>query len=232
MIILRTENASCNPGSGNVGPVSIACAEHEITLIWGEEGSGKNALLRMLGLLEVPVTGEIFFHEAPTRGFSGEERAGVRNRHFGYLFAEPFLLPSLSVVENIAMPLLRISVVSPEEARNRTQGVLDFIGLPDATECRIGRLTMFEQHKVALARALINRPSVLVVENVDTALGGDDLPRFIELLRRANAEFAATPVVTALDEASVPDADCVVRMVNGAVAEVSNPTVNQGDPAA
>jgi lipoprotein-releasing system ATP-binding protein len=231
-IILRAENAGCNPASGDVGPVSIACRENALTLLWGGDGCGKNVLLRMLGLLEVPAAGEIFFHETPTRDLSAEARAGLRNLHFGYLFAEPFLLPSLSVVENIAMPLLKISVVSSDEARKRTQSVLDFIGLPDAMEARIDELSMFEQHKVALARALVNRPRVLIVENVDAALGGDDLRRFVELLRRANLEFNATPVVTALDEASVPAADCVIRMANGAVAEVSSDAVNKGDAPA
>jgi len=130
------------------------------------------------------------------------------------------------------MPLLKISVVSSDEARIRTQAVLDFIGLPDAMERQIDGLSMFEQHKVALARALVNRPAVLIVENIDSALGGEDLARFVELLQRANRELGTTPVVTALSEVSVPGADCVIRMANGAIVEVSNATVNKGDAAA
>ena len=229
--ILRAENATGDPASGGVGPVSVACGEQALTLIQGGEGCGKNALLRLLGLLDVPASGEIFFHGAPTRHLSGVARAALRNLHFGYLFAAPFLLPSLSVVENIAMPLLKNSVVSADEARERTQAVLDFIGLPDAMECRIDGLSMFEQQKVALARALVNRPAVLLVENIDAALDPDDLPRFSGLLRRAIVEFGATPVVTALSDASVPEADCVIRMENGAVAAVEAPAWNKGEPA-
>jgi ABC-type lipoprotein export system ATPase subunit len=231
-IILQAENARCDSVSGNFGPVTIACPEGALTLLWGGEGCGKNVLLRLLGLLEAPASGEIFFHGNPTRHLSGESRAGVRNRHFGYLFAEPFLLPSLSVVENIAMPLLKISVVSSDEARNRTQAVLDFVGLPDAMEHRIDELSMFEQHKVALARALVNRPVVLIAENIDAALDGDDLQRFLALLHRAKTELGATPVVTALNEAAVPEADCIARMVDGAIEEVSHLTVKKGDAPA
>ena len=121
--------------------------------------------------------------------------------------------------------------ISADEARERTQAVLDFIGLPDAMECRIDGLSMFEQQKVALARALVNRPAVLLVENIDAALDPDDLPRFSGLLRRAIVEFGATPVVTALSDASVPEADCVIRMENGAVAAVEAPAWNKGEPA-
>lgn len=231
-IILRAENVSCEPASGDVGPVSVACEGNALTLLWGGEGCGKNILLRMLGLLEVPASGEIYFNDTPTRELSGEARTGLRNLHFGYLFAEPFLLPSFSVVENIAMPLLKISVVSSDEARTRTQAVLDFIGLPNAMERQINELTMFDQHKVALARALVNRPAVLIVENIDSALDGDDLPRFVELLQRANRELGTTPVITALNLTSVPEADCVIRMANGAIAEVSNAPVKKGDASA
>jgi len=227
-IILRAENAA----SGGAGPLSVACEDRALTLIYGDEGCGKNILLRMLGLLEVPACGEIFFRDASTRELSGEARAGLRNLHFGYLFAEPFLLPSLSVVENIAMPLLKISVVSSDEARSRTQEVLDFIGLPNAMEYTVDELSMFEQHKVALARALVNRPAVLIVENIDTALDGDDLLRFVEYLQRARTEFGTTPVVTALSEVSVPTADCVIRIANGVIPEDSNAVVKKGDAAA
>jgi len=99
-------------------------------------------------------------------------------------------------------------------------------------ECRIDQLSIFEQHKVALARSLVNRPAVLIVENIDAAFGGDELSRFAGLLRGANTEFGVTPIVTAMDGASMPDADCVVRMVNGSVAEVSNASANKGGAGA
>ena len=228
-MIVRAEKAGGDWEGGGFGPVSIGCEEGVLTLICGGEGCGKNLLLRLLGLLEAPSTGEIYFHGNPTRELSAEARAGLRNRHFGYLFTEPFLLPSLSVVENIAMPLLKISVVSSGEARSRTQAVLDFVGLPDAMECRIDQLSMFEQHKVALARALVNRPSVLIVENIDAALLGEDLPRLVALLHHANSELGATPVVTALNAAAVPDAGCFVPMVNGLVAAGSEAGFEKGD---
>lgn len=231
-MILRAEYASCDTASGRAGPVSIDCCEHAFTLLWGEEGCGKNVLLRMLGLLEVPASGEIFFRGTPTRKLSEEARTEIRNVHFGYLFAEPFLLPSLSLIENIAMPLLRISVPSSDEARNRTQEVLDFISLPDPTECHIDRLPIFEQHKIALARALVNRPEVLIVENVDAALDGNDLQQFVDLLRRANMRFGTTLVVTALDQGSIPFAEVTIRMVDGMVSAISNEAGKKGDAVA
>jgi len=232
-IILWAKNAGwsreARPGDP-VWPVriSLACEENVPTLLWGEEGCGKNVLLRALGLLDVPDEGEIYFRETPTSGFSSDARAWLRNHHFGFLFAEPFLLPALSVVENIAMPLMKISSATTDEARDRTQAMLDFIGMSGAAEWEIDRLSMFEQQKVALARALINQPDVLIVENVDAMLHGEELQRFVEIINLVNTTFGTTPVLTARSEAAVPVAGRVVHIVDGAVEQITDTATKKG----
>lgn len=221
-IILRAEMVACGSGTlpggrPRIERVSLDCEAGTVTLLQGAGGCGKNLLLRVLGLLEAPDAGEVFFRDRPTRGLSEADRAALRNHHFGYLFPEPFLLPSLSVLENIAMPLLKISAVSTEEAQARTREVLDFVGLVDATESGIDGLTLFEQHRVALARALVNRPSVLIVENLDASLRDNELAQFAGLIRRSGVEFDAAVILTASDDSDVLPADRLVQIVDGAV---------------
>lgn len=221
-IILSAEEVSGSQTSHSGQPsriesVSLACAPHTTTLLWGADRCGKGALLRLLGLLEAPACGEVFFHGTPTRDLSGHDRAELRNRHFGFLFTEPFLLPSFSIVENIAMPLLKISSATPETARVRTLELMQFVGLSEDTEFGSESLSFYEQQLVSLARALANQPDVLIVENVDHNLRHDELLRFVELLRKANAEFKTTTIITASSDALAPLADRVVHIAAGAI---------------
>ena len=232
-IILRTDNAGCSRvlRSGEpsrIDRISVACEERALTLLWGAEGCGKNLLLRLLGLLEAPDAGEVYFRGGPTRELSGEARAALRNRHFGFVFSEPFLLPSFLVVENIAMPLLKISSSSTGEARERTQAMLDFVGLHAAGEYGVDQLSLYEQHKVALARALVNQPEVLIVENIDTGLHGEDLAQFGGLLQRANTELGATVIVTASDKTAVPAAHHAEHIATGVPERSPEPAHGEG----
>jgi ABC-type lipoprotein export system ATPase subunit len=231
-IILRASHAACarvlqSGEPSRIESASIDFKAGSFTLLCGGEGCGKNILLRLLGLLEVPDAGEIFFNGNPTRGLPETARADLRNRHFGFLFAEPFLLPSFSAVENIAMPLLKISGVTTEEARRRTLALLDFAGIPDTGENDASQLPLFDQHKVALARALANQPAVLIVENPDAALGGSDLAEFAALLRRAAAEFGTAVIATVSSASLAPIADRVARVANGRLSPGEGSAVGQ-----
>ena len=92
----------------------------------GPDGCGKNLLLRWLGLLQPPEAGEVLVQGSATRALSEEARAELRTQRFGFVFAAPFLLTSFSVIENVAMPLFKVSQVTPEEARRRTEALLGF----------------------------------------------------------------------------------------------------------
>lgn len=208
--------------------VSVRCEENIPTIFWGSDDCGKNALLRILGLLEAPDSGEIYFRETPTRILTPEARATLRSRHFGYLFTEPFLLPTLSIVENIAMPLLKITSASTVEARTRTEEMLAFIGLENEAECGIDELSLFGQQKIALARALVNRPDVLVVENVDAILQGDELQQFASLIYQAGLNFGTTPILTASSASAIRMTGRVIHLINGAIERITDMPVCEG----
>lgn len=224
-IILQAQDVRCAPAAPGL---SIDCETRKLTLFWGDEDSGKNHLLRLLGLLEIPADGEVFFHGAPTSQLPEVLRTDLRNVQFGYLFAEPFLLPSLSVVENVAMPLLKISSPSQDQARIRTQELMAFVGMDCDCSAGADQLSLVEQHKVALARALINQPEVLIVENIDHNLHGEDLARFGALLQRASTEFGPATIVTAASESISSMADRSLHLVGGIICGDSRASIKGG----
>jgi putative ABC transport system ATP-binding protein len=220
--ILEARAVGCSnaPSGGepsSVRDVSLAVEAGTLNLFCGDNGSGKNLLLRLLALLDAPDAGEIFLRSEPTRGLTEDVRAALRNRHYGFLFAEPFLLPSFTVVENVAMPLFKISGVGTDEAGLRTQAALDFTGMAGFSDATIDQLTPAGQHRVSLARALANKPDILIVENVDAAMPSEDIPGFVETIRNACRKLGATAILTARGKELAGFADRVIEMAGGGI---------------
>ena len=216
--ILSAEAVSLRASSGRaLRNVTVSIQEKSLNLVFGPPGCGKNRLLRMLGLMEAPDEGDILYRETPTRALSEEDRAAIRNRHFGFLFAEPYLLPSFSVVENVAMPFFRISAVDSGEALERTRTLLDFVGLGDREQSAVAELSRAEQQRVSLARALINQPEIVMVEEIDRGWEEGEPWEFCGTLRRAADEFAATVIVTASSNALMRAMDHSFEVALGSV---------------
>ena len=203
---------------GSVRAVSIGFAPGRFHILRGDADGGRDLLLRVIGLLQPPDEGEVLVCGRPTRSLPEEARAEIRTQRFGFVFAAPFLLTAFSVIENVAMPLFKISHVSPEEARRRTSVLLDFVGLAEAGEVEIDDLTLGAQYQVAIARGLVNEPSFLIVEQLDGALAGEELQGFIEVLHRVCATFGTT-IIASASLSSVPLAgDRVIEIADGMIA--------------
>jgi lipoprotein-releasing system ATP-binding protein len=188
---IRAEAGGC----ARVAGVSLRVGRGEVLALTGDTGCGKNLILRLLSLLEVPDSGDVLFDGEPTGQLTDDARIEFRSRRCGYLFTSPFLLAAFNVAENIAMPIFKISQLTPEQARDRTEGLLRFVGLDAAAGHRT--LPPRLQQRVALARALANAPSALFVENLETLVDPEDLLDFRSLLHAAAREFGVAVVVTA-----------------------------------
>ena len=180
-------------------------------------------LLRILGLLDRPDAGEVWLESQPTSILDDAARIGLRNHAFGYVFAEPFLLESFTVAENVAMPLFKISGFEIEQARIRTSEVLDFAGLGGAADCGVAELSPLAHHKLSLARALANAPRVLIAEEAGLQLSAGELAEFASLLRATPALFGVAVVATSPSGAGLFTPDRVVRIERGAIAADSHP---------
>lgn len=224
---LAAHNVSCSRvlGAGPTQIVNVTTAFEPATLnlLLGASGSGKNLLLRMLALLEAPDQGEIVLSGKSTRDWTLPQRADARSRNFGFVFEAPFLLPSFNVIENIAMPLFKLTGVPPEEAREHTNRVLDFVGMSDCAECSTEQLPIWAQLRISLARALVIQPLVLFVENLDTVLHGEELIPFLELLAAARRIFGCCVLVTAADPKLASFCNRALEFNAGQVTQDWNP---------
>lgn len=196
-----------------IGGLSLAVMAGEIVALTGEEGCGKNLILRLLGLLEPPDGGEVLLEGNPTTNLTDDARAELRSRRCGYLFSAPFLLAAFNAAENVAMPIFKISQLTPEQARERTESLLRFVGLDHAASQH--ELPPKLQHRVALARALANSPVVLFVENLDQLLPEEDLPEFRVLLHTAAKELGVAVVLTASPSLAPVDGERRLEIADG-----------------
>jgi ABC-type lipoprotein export system ATPase subunit len=184
-------------------------------LLMGEAGAGHESLQRVLGLLDVPVAGEVLVEGEPVSGLNEDARLKLRERRLGFVFTAPFLLPAFSVIENVAMPLFKVSDVEPPEARRRSDALLEFAGLLDLAEASCADLAPLDQHRVSLARALVNEPAALFIESLDSALAGEELRTFAALLRRAAAQFDIAVLATASPRFAREPGDRILEVADG-----------------
>lgn len=216
---VELREVSCVGAGGEaLSEISVSFARGRFHIVRGMLGEGRDLLLRVLGLLQPPEAGEVVVQGIGTRKLSEESRAALRTQRFGFVFATPFLLSSFSVIENVAMPLFKVSQVGPDEARRRTEILLGFVGLAEAAELSVDELSPAAQFRAALARGLVNEPSCLLVENLDGVLAGGDLQSFLEVLRKARAAFGTTIIASASPAISLAGGERVLDMVAGRIA--------------
>jgi ABC-type lipoprotein export system ATPase subunit len=207
---------------GELNGVSLAIEPGRFTLLSGNGDSGASALLRILGLLDRADAGEVWIEGRATSGLDDAARLELRNQFFGFLFAEPFLLDSFSVAENVAMPLFKIAGVEIEEARVRTAQVLAFAGLSLVADAPVGELGTIERHRVSLARAVAIEPRVLIAEDVGLHLPAGAARGFAELVRSVPEALGISVIATSPAE-EIFVADRVIRLEGGVIVADRQP---------
>jgi len=185
----------------------------EFLAIMGPSGSGKSTLLHILGCLDVPTAGTYEIKGTPVSRLSPDELAALRNREIGFVFQMFHLLPRHTVQRNVELPLLYAGVGRRERA-GRALDALASVGLLDRRRHLSNELSGGQKQKVAIARALVNRPSLLLADeptgNLDTASGADLLATLAELNARG-----MTLVVVTHDAAVARHARRIVHMLDG-----------------
>jgi len=165
---ITCEALSCQrPADEPFGPRAVrgftgSFAPGEFVGFCGPDGCGKGLLLNLIGLIEVPDSGRLTLFGHDAGGLSPADAAAFRNEVCGFLFTHPYLLPSFTVAENLAMPLFRICGSDARSARARTLAALEFVGLAGAETCLAGKLGPELRWRAAFARALVHEPDVLI----------------------------------------------------------------------
>jgi lipoprotein-releasing system ATP-binding protein len=190
-------NGSSEKGVWQIGAFSYefrACVSYEIACAEPEQ---QRALLNLLTLQQQPEQGEIYVAGEPIACLDPESLSEVRNQRFGMLFESPFLLPAFNVLENVAMPLFKIARVEAPQAKAITEEVLDLLEMRPLMDAPIEDLSFLDQHLVAIARAVVHHPKILVLDNFGARLSRSDLGIVASALRRVPSRIEATVLMSA-----------------------------------
>jgi putative ABC transport system ATP-binding protein len=178
--------------------IDLEVAAGEFVAIMGPSGSGKSTLLYILGCLDRPTSGEYYLASQEVSRLNGNQLAAVRNRQIGFVFQSFFLLPRLSALANVELPLLYTDAARPDrEARARE--VLAQVGLADRAEHPPSELSGGEMQRVAIARALINRPEVLLADEPTGNLDQANSRLIMEIFQKLNQDRGLTMVMVTHD---------------------------------
>jgi putative ABC transport system ATP-binding protein len=199
--------------------VSLKVGEGEFLAIQGTSGSGKSTLLNIVGGLDHPTRGEVFFNTKPLGPFSKREMARYRRYSVGMIFQNFNLIPTMNAQENVGLALAFGGLRGSQ--RNRKAGeLLDRVGLADRLTHRPGELSGGEQQRVAIARALANSPKVLLADEPTGNLDSTRAHELLELLRRMATGDALTILMVTHDrELATSFADRIIQMRDGRVVE-------------
>ncbi|MFM7249085.1 MAG: ABC transporter ATP-binding protein [Planctomycetaceae bacterium] len=197
--------------------VSLAIRRGEYVALVGPSGSGKSTLMNTLGCLDRPTSGSYLLEGREVTALSKDERAGVRNRHLGFVFQNFNLLARTTALENVELPMIYARGVPARERRRRAVAALESVGLGDRLDHHPSQLSGGQQQRVAIARALVNGPSILMGDeptgNLDSRTGQD----VIDLFRRLNREQGLTVIIVTHDRGVAAAADRVVTLRDGLV---------------
>ena len=199
--------------------VSVQVGRGDYIGVVGPSGCGKSTLLHVLGCVDVATSGQVLFQNREVGSLSDSERSRLRLREIGFVFQRFFLLPMLTAWENVELPQAEAGA-GRVERRQRTQELLEYVGLAHRAWHRPSELSGGEMQRVAIARALANRPGLLLADEPTGELDQTTGEQIVQLLDRLHADGTAVVVVTH-DPAVAARAHRLLRMRDGRVVEES-----------
>lgn len=168
----------------------------EYIALMGQSGSGKSTLMNTLGCLDRPTSGSYLLDGEEIVSMSQQQRAHIRNRQIGFVFQNFNLLSRTSAVDNVELPLLYTAGVTARERRKRACEILEQVGLADRIDHHPNQLSGGQQQRVAIARSLVNRPSILLADEPTGNLDSKTGVEIIELFRKLNEDGITVILVT------------------------------------
>jgi len=199
--------------------LDLSVEKSEMVAIVGASGVGKSTLLQLVGGLDVVDGGTIYIGDTNVTAADGDARVTFRNRHVGFVFQFHHLLPEFTAAENVEMPL-RIARVAPQEARPRAEALLDEVGLRDRVSHRPGMLSGGEQQRVAVARALIMKPDLLLADEPTGDLDEQTGLELRALLRRMHSAYGLTSLIATHNVRLAESCDRVLRLEDGRLRSI------------
>jgi lipoprotein-releasing system ATP-binding protein len=200
-----------------VHDVDLDIRANELLAITGPSGSGKSSLLYLLGLLDLPTAGEVLIDGTATATMDEDARAFTRLSRIGFVFQFHFLLPELSVIDNVMLPMRALAILSRDAMQERARAILDSLGLADHLGKRPDQLSGGQRQRVAVARALANDPPIILADEPTGSLDSKASEQVFEVLRALVKERGKTVVAVTHDLSLAERMDRRVELVDGAI---------------
>ena len=196
--------------------IDLQIEKGEVVSIVGPSGAGKTTLLQIMGTLDTPDTGSVRIDDTDVTRLSEKEMARFRNQHLGFVFQFHQLLPEFTALENVMIPAL-IANMNQKETRVRAQELLDFLGLADRAEHKPNELSGGEKQRVAVARALMNKPSVILADEPSGSLDTKNKDELHQLFFDLRNQLGQTFVIVTHDEGLAALTDRTIHLKDGVI---------------
>lgn len=202
--------------------INIDIDKNEYVAIMGPSGSGKSTLMNIIGCLDTPTSGEYILNNKDVSKLIDNQLAEIRNSEIGFIFQTFNLLPRYTTLENVMLPLIYAGM-SKQERKKRATYVLDSVGLGDRITHRPNELSGGQKQRVAVARALVNNPSIILADeptgNLDSKTSVDIMCLFDEIHERGN-----TVIIVTHEEDIAKHANRIIRLIDG---QIESDTINK-----
>ena len=217
--MIRIENLTKKFGELQVlKGVSLEVKRGEVISIVGPSGAGKTTLLQLIGTLDKPSSGEIFFNDEKLSRMNSKRLATFRNKHIGFVFQFHQLLPEFTALENIIIPAL-IAGRERKEAEKEAMELLKIMNLAERATHKPAEMSGGENQRIAVARALINHPDVILADEPSGSLDSKNKEELHKLFFDLRDKFGQTFIIVTHDETLATLTDRTIRMVDGTVDE-------------
>ena len=216
--IFRTESVQTTA----LNEVSLEISQGEFVAIMGPSGCGKSTLLNMIGLLDNPTSGELWFMDQEVFHYSENDRTDLRNGNLGFVFQSFNLIDELTVFENVELPLLYAGVSTRERVK-RVNEALERMQIAHRTEHYPQQLSGGQQQRVAIARAIVTNPRIILADEPTGNLDSTNGNEVMSLLKELNRDGATIVMVTHSEE-NAREAERIIRMMDGYILTESKNT--------
>jgi len=200
-----------------VHDINLSIAHNELVAITGPSGSGKSSLLYLLGLLDLPTSGEVLIRGKATVQMNEEERALTRLTLLGFVFQFHFLLPEFTVLDNVMLPMRALGTLSRSAMQERANDLLGSLGLADHVHKRPDQLSGGQRQRVAVARALANEPPIILADEPTGSLDSKASEQVFEVLRELVDKYGKTVVAVTHDLGLAERMDRHIELLDGGI---------------